>query len=96
LNNAEEKNAQELSRLKNEMDNHYKLLQEKRASLLSGNPSENASLEEFKEFRNKVMEFNAEVQSYQKKQEEFDKWVKAFNEQVKQGNAGQSMLEDKL
>jgi hypothetical protein len=96
LNNAEEKNAQELNRLKEEMDNNYKLLQEKRASLQAGNPSENASLEEFNEFRNKVMEFNAEVQSYQKKQEEFDKWVKAFNEQVKQSNDGQSMLEDKL
>jgi hypothetical protein len=96
LNNAEGKNAQELNRLKEEMDNNYKLLQEKRASLQAGNPSENASLEEFNEFRNKVMEFNAEVQSYQKKQEEFDKWVKAFNEQIKQSNAGQSMLEDKL
>jgi hypothetical protein len=94
LNSAEGKNAQELNLLKDEMDNHYKLLQEKRASIQAGNPSENTSMEEFNAFRNKVLEFNAEVQSYQKKQEEFDNWVKVFNEQVKQRNDRQLLKKD--
>lgn len=77
------KKAQELNQIKEELNITYKLLQEKRQLIKNENPSEDSSPEEFSVFRKKVLEFNAEIASYQKRQEEFEKRVKEFNAQVK-------------
>ncbi len=83
------KNAQSLNQTKEELDNIYKALQEKRASIQAANPSEDASPEEFNDFRKMVSEFNAQVESYQKRQEEFEKQAREFNAWVMQSNAEQ-------
>jgi len=78
-NNFPKKNAQELKQIKEELDNIHKSLQEKRAFIQAKKPSEGALPEEFNTFQKKVLEFNAEVEVYQKKQEEFEEHVKEFN-----------------
>lgn len=88
------KNPQSLNQTKEELDNIYKALQEKRASIQAANPSEDATPEEFNAFRKMVSEFNAQVESYQKRQEEFEKQAREFNVWVMQSNAEQRATSD--
>ena len=85
-NDDERKKVLELIKIKEKLDKTYKLLQEKREPILSEKHSNNSSPEEFNAYRNKVLEYNAEIAVYQKRQEEFEKQVKAFSAKFKQSS----------
>jgi len=83
-NPAVQHSAQALLQVKDELDETHRSLNEKRTSLQAAKPSDGAPLDELRAFRNRVLEFNAEVEAYQNRQAEFESQATAFNTLVKQ------------
>jgi chromosome segregation ATPase len=84
LENDLRKTATDLDQTKAELDNIFNALTEKKAGLKTHAPSENASRNEMRAYRDKIIELNAEIESYQEKRGVFEEQVNAFNAVIRQ------------
>ena len=84
LENEQRKTATDLEQTKVELDNIFNALTEKKATLKTNAPSENAPRDELLIYRDNVLALNAEIESYQEKRGVFEEQVNAYNAGIRQ------------